>query len=128
MPLLPGKSCRIGSCPHITRNKNGYCDDHQSYAKAYIKNYEKRPRENALTPDNFYQSSRWIRFRNWYRKKHPTCKQCWEEGRGPVPMKIVDHIIPIEAGGKMFSESNARSLCQECHNRKTKEDQREYNL
>ena len=126
MPFLPGRPCRKSGCPHITRNLNGFCDDHQGYEKAVRNNYEKRPKENSLTPSFFYQSRRWIRFRNWFRSKYPLCKRCLDEKRGPVPMKIVDHIIPIDQGGAKYSEGNCQSLCQECHNRKTKEDQLKY--
>lgn len=39
-----------------------------------------------------------------------------------TPMRIVDHIIPIEQGGKRLAKDNVQSLCQTCHNQKTAKD------
>ncbi|MBW2970661.1 HNH endonuclease [Candidatus Woesearchaeota archaeon] len=34
----------------------------------------------------------------------------------------VDHIVPINMGGKPFEKNNLRTLCKECHKKKTKLD------
>jgi len=34
----------------------------------------------------------------------------------------VDHIIPIQMGGKLFEKVNLRTLCKECHRSKSKLD------
>lgn len=117
MPNKPARSCRFSGCPKTISGGGGYCDDHREYEKAIINEYSKR--RGPSTPDSFYQSRSWIKYRDWYRKQHPLCEDCLKAGRGPIPMKIVDHIIEIKDGGERFDEENTRSLCQECHNRKT---------
>jgi len=32
---------------------------------------------------------------------------------------MVDHIIPVKAGGDPFDSGNLQSMCQSCHNTKT---------
>ena len=34
----------------------------------------------------------------------------------------VDHIIPVQMGGKLFEKANLRTLCKECHKAKSKLD------
>lgn len=34
----------------------------------------------------------------------------------------VDHIIPVQMGGKLFEKANLRTLCKECHKSKSKLD------
>ncbi len=34
----------------------------------------------------------------------------------------VDHIIPVQMGGKLFDKKNLRTLCKECHKMKSKLD------
>jgi len=118
MPLKPPKACRYPGCGQIIRES--YCQDHQGYAKKLRQEYD-RNREK----DPFYNSPAWVRSRGMYAKKNPLCKECLKRGL-IVPMKIVDHIVPIKHGGEKLSWSNFRSLCQECHNRKTGEDKRKY--
>lgn len=36
-----------------------------------------------------------------------------------VEASVVDHIIPIAAGGAKLSPRNLQSLCAQCHNRKS---------
>lgn len=64
---------------------------------------------------------RWRRFRDWYAKRNPLCEECLKHGR-TTPMRIVDHITPIEQGGARLAVSNVQSLCQSCHNQKTAKD------
>ena len=39
-----------------------------------------------------------------------------------MPMKVVDHVKPIKDGGSPTDWDNLQSLCQTCHNQKTKRD------
>lgn len=123
MPYKPARPCNFSGCPNTVRGNNKYCINHQVYEKKEKYQYYKD--KGQSTEDGFYQSKDWIRFRNWYRSKHPLCEECSRRGM-ITPMKIVDHIIPIKQGGDKFSENNSRSLCQECHNRKTAEDKIKY--
>jgi 5-methylcytosine-specific restriction protein A len=74
---------------------------------------------NAARPERhkFYNTARWRRLRDWYRKQHPLCREC--EKRGIVtPGAVVDHIVPIEDGGALMDADNLQHLCMACHNRK----------
>lgn len=122
MPIKPANPCRFSNCPNTTRNKNGYCNIHQNQVKV-VNNY------NSKKSNNFYRSQRWRKFRHWYVnvKGNTLCVRCLNENRGPIPMKILDHIIPIDKGGKKLDSENVQSLCQACHNLKTAEDKKKYN-
>jgi 5-methylcytosine-specific restriction protein A len=120
MMKKPSMPCRFSGCPKTQINNSGYCSKHQKFRRKYDTFYEKAVdefREKRNTPKNFYRTRRWLKFRDWYRAKHPLCEICLSEGRGPTPMKIVHHIIEIEDGGDKFSEANVQSVCAECHNR-----------
>lgn len=125
MPFLPSRPCRFSGCPNTVSGKDGYCFKHKEHEKSINRQYSKD--RGQSTPDNFYQSQRWIKFRNWYRSKHPLCERCL--GKDIIEsMKIVDHIIPRDQGGEDCSEENSQSLCQSCHNLKTAEDKKKYNV
>ena len=117
MPWKPTNPCRYPMCPNTTRS--GYCDDHKDYEKSVKANYEKCKGKS----DDFYRSTKWRKFRHWYVnvKGNSLCVKCLEEGRGPVTMKILDHIKEIKDGGAKLDPENVQSLCQECHNRVTAE-------
>jgi 5-methylcytosine-specific restriction protein A len=74
---------------------------------------------NAARParHKFYNTARWRRLRDWYRKRHPLCRECESRGIATVGV-IVDHIIPIEDGGPLLDADNLQTLCVVCHNRK----------
>jgi len=56
-----------------------------------------------------------------YAKRHPLCEPCDAEGR-VTPMQVVDHIIPLRAGGARLDERNLHSMCNACHAKKTERD------
>ena len=49
-----------------------------------------------------------------------------EPARHPAEHFVVDHIVPIYAGGPEFEESNLQVLCQDCDKKKTAQDLRDY--
>jgi 5-methylcytosine-specific restriction protein A len=98
--------CR--SCRVTITGKGGYCD--RCNNDPSVKKQKKG--------DRFYWSTRWLRFRDWYKRLHPLCEDCAANGR-LVPVDVVDHVIEIKDGGAPLDENNARSLCHQCHARKT---------
>lgn len=53
---------------------------------------------------------------------HPICQHCAE--RAIIKAAVhVDHIKPISQGGDPWDSANLQSLCHDCHNRKTAEDE-----
>lgn len=60
-------------------------------------------------PDPFYISTRWRRLRALVLRASPLCALC-----GAVAT-LVDHIVPIKAGGADLDPKNLRSMCASCH-------------
>lgn len=48
--------------------------------------------------------------------------------RDPYSPFVVDHIVPIYAGGPEFEESNLQALCITCNKKKTREDLKKYHI
>jgi len=68
--------------------------------------------------NEIYNTRKWQRFSMNYRKRNPLCREC--ERRGIIKATaLVDHIIPINQGGKIWDEENLQPLCHECHNKKS---------
>lgn len=65
------------------------------------------------------------RIRNGFIKKHPLCAHCLEQGID-VMADEVDHIIRWTRGGSWYGEHNLQSLCKECHDIKTAEEDEDY--
>lgn len=109
--LTPCKHC---GCPNLTRNKSGYCDDHQG-------EYEQRKAE----ADRRYNKSRgsaasqgydydWQQVRARYLRLHPLCEICQEQGK-TIIATLVHHKTPIQDGGARLDFSNMQALCNNCH-------------
>jgi len=88
--------CKQPGCP--AKVTSGYCPAH------------KRPPKRVKTKqDDFYSGAAWIRFRDWFRARHPLCR-CGAVGTQ------VHHVIALP-GGEAFAESNCENLCIACHNK-----------
>lgn len=82
---------------------------------------EQKGRTEA-SQSGFYQTRGWKMLREQRRAANPLCQHC--EIRGIIrPMTTVDHIIPVEERTDLaLSFDNTQSLCDFCHNVKTKAD------
>lgn len=69
---------------------------------------------------SFYSTKRWQKTRNAYFSRNPLCVRCAAEGVTKAG-HVVDHIVERRDGGADYDHSNLQTLCQACHNRKTKE-------
>lgn len=77
-----------------------------------------RQRERQTHPNkHIYNSARWRRTRRKQLHLHPLCAVC---GRVATD---VDHIVPIENGGPVWSFENLQSLCATHHGEKTRREQ-----
>jgi 5-methylcytosine-specific restriction protein A len=71
-----------------------------------------------------YGTSTWQRLRRLKLSTSPGCETCKRRGR-LVYASVVDHIVPINAGGPAFpSLDGLQALCVQCHNSKTSREQR----
>lgn len=86
--------------------------------KANQREYNKIRRTGAA----FYSSGSWRKVRNRYRKTNPLCVDCKKDGY-IVRADVVDHIVPIKAGGESLMLDNLQSLCHMHHNQKTAREQ-----
>lgn len=63
-------------------------------------------------------SPQWDAYAKSVLRKQPYCERCKRPGH------IVDHIVPIRAGGPVWGP--VQVLCRSCHGVKTTEDKRRY--
>lgn len=118
MPPRTRKPCRNRACRALTRNKSGYCDEHQSESCGWVRSNGTKQgggargygwkwsalRKNILARDNFL------------------CQSCLKKGIA-IEAKHVDHIKPKHLGGT-DEPSNLQSLCAACHKKKTASESR----
>lgn len=82
-------------------------------------------RENSNS--DFYNSWPWRKFAKRFKQNNPLCVECLKKEL-VVPVKVIDHIVAINAGGAKLDESNCQSLCESCHNRKSSNESRGYGV
>jgi len=56
-----------------------------------------------------------------YLGRHPVCESCEAAGRTTAG-ELVDHIVPLRAGGARLNARNLQTMCRPCHAQKTEED------
>lgn len=67
-----------------------------------------------------YATQRWQRLRRAKLREEPLCKLCLDIGR-VEPATVVDHLVAIKKGGEPYPPLYALlSLCEFCHNTKTR--------
>ena len=72
-----------------------------------------------LDMGKLYDRADWRRIAALQLARQPLCQSC----PGVVPATLIDHIVPIKAGGAERDPANLQSLCHSCHNEKTKAEQ-----
>ena len=66
-----------------------------------------------LQSQKFYNSPRWRAMSRHIRARDKwLCQGCLPR---TIAAKLVHHVVPIDAGGPPFKESNLISLCADCH-------------
>jgi 5-methylcytosine-specific restriction endonuclease McrA len=68
-----------------------------------------------------YKSKQWQKVRKLVLHRDPICVMCKASNRY-VTANTIDHIIPINKGGLIYSLDNLQSLCSSCHNSKSASD------
>src|SRR5262245_6707807 len=99
MPSLRAKVCGAPGCVKVVSGEN-YCPA----CKA------KKHREFQDTRAAQPYDSRWRRVAKAFRQRNPLCAMCAEKGIVREG-NLVDHIVPVSAGGAMWDESNWQTLC-----------------
>lgn len=119
-PRLPPSTCLTPGCRRQAtpgRRRCRECGQKRAAEKGKLD-----PRASAQ--DRGYDA-RWQKVRARKAKKDPLCEDCLEEGR-VVPLDMVDHVIPLRAGGARLDLRNLRSLCWPCHGKKSAKDRERY--
>lgn len=77
--------------------------------------------------NEFYNSWPWRKFAKRFKINNPLCVECLKSDV-VTSVKVVDHIVAINAGGAKLDEANCQSLCESCHNRKSSSESRGYGV
>ena len=120
MPDLIANPCRVPGCSLPQEIGKPYCKKHNPL-------YSQPLPPTGLTygKDSFYTHRRWRKARRAYLTAYPLCVWCEERG-DIVVATVVDHIIPRRAGGEDYNWNNLQGLCESCHNKKTRNDEKNY--
>ena len=111
MPTSPPRWCarcaraHSGACPALIAARRG----------------ANRPPDNRPDSTARGYDSTWERLSRMIRRERPICEHC-----GVAPSRMVDHIVPLRAGGARLDLENLQALCIGCHARKTAVDGRRY--
>ena len=113
MPYAAPTPCRQPGCAAVLSTP-GYCDTHRGNPH---RDYG-RARRSFDGEVGFYSSARWRATREAVLRAHPLCVTCLRDEL-TRPAVVVDHIVPLKAGGARFDWTNLQPLCVSCHNRKS---------
>jgi len=70
---------------------------------------------------HIYNSTQWRRTRQIVLHQQPLCVKCREKNIYTTA-NTIDHIVPINQGGQIYSLNNLQALCSSCHNSKSSND------
>jgi len=113
MPYAAHRYCGKAGCHNYAMPSSSYCVDHQ---QTTAHEYDKA-RQGEFEHE-FYLSPGWRAARARKLQKDPLCEDCLVEGR-VTPATMVHHEKSVRDYPELaLVESNFRSLCDPCHNKK----------
>jgi 5-methylcytosine-specific restriction enzyme A len=129
MPRKSKRECSYPLCFTLTRDT--YCDVHkqerveQRNDANRFYNMHTRNKERA----SFYKTGAWEKKRAIILKRdYGLCQVHKKKGQAKTG-NIIDHIIPLEVRPDLaLEDTNLQTICQGCHNVKTAEDKKKYNI
>jgi len=115
MPQRPMKPCKRPGCPAITRDKSGYCDEHQEYQKEQKKQkHRSYDQARGKTAARGYDGQ-WRKVARIKLSKDPLCEPCLSQGR-TVAAALPHHIKSVEEHPELrLVMDNLLSVCRSCH-------------
>ena len=117
MPSKAPSACRRHGCAGLVRD--GVCSVCGDLRRQTAAEHDER---RGSSRERGYDG-RWERVRLMHLASEPLCRMCARRGRF-TPAVLVDHITPINDGGKVLDDGNLQSLCRACHDSKTADDVR----
>ncbi|RTR01950.1 HNH endonuclease [Halomonas nitroreducens] len=115
MPQRPAQPCRERLCRQLTRERHGYCKEHERLQTGWA-----RHQESKSASQRGY-GSRWRKLRQLVMERDRwLCQACRRKGRA-TPAAVVDHIVNKAEGGS-DSPDNLEALCRLCHKAKTQQE------
>lgn len=126
------KRCNKAGCKEYVDISKTYCSKHENHStKEYNKQYERmrKSTEEGREYKRFYDSKEWKSLRYQVLLESGfLCKICLDNGVYSEA-EIGDHIIPTKVRWDLrLDRDNVQGVCKECHNKKTLEDKKKYNL
>jgi len=119
MPLRAMKLCKQSKCKHLTRNANGYCDEHQQIAIDKTNEWKARyDKQRGSSRERGYDKT-WERLRKMYLRDHPLCEDCLEIDE-LEPATEVHHKEKVKDHPELrLVMNNLRALSKACHSKRT---------
>lgn len=114
--------CKHRGCFNLTRNKNGYCDEHQEEAdtkeKARRKAFNDRYNQNNKF-NKFYWSKAWKQLREYVLARDDfLCQDCLKRNK-ITEATDVHHIKKLRIAWHLrLDANNCIALCGECHKKR----------
>lgn len=87
----------------------------------YVKDKERAFVGMDKSNSHIYNSRQWRKLRQMVLHKQPICLMCEQKNRYTTA-NTIDHILPINKGGAIWSMDNLQALCSSCHNKKSARD------
>lgn len=117
MPQRALRPCNKAGCDKLTRDKDGYCDDHKYVMEEKLAAKRRRFDKNRGSSYSRGYDHKWRKLRKYKIERDPLCEECKENGK-LVPADEVHHIEPIkERPDLRLKLFNLKSLCIDCHNK-----------
>lgn len=87
----------------------------------FVENKQKAFSGMDKSNTHIYNSRQWRKLRQMILHKQPICVHC-ERKKIYTTANTIDHILPINKGGAIWSIDNLQALCSSCHNKKSARD------
>ena len=109
MPKAPARPCKKPGCNKLTRNKDGFCDDHPNW-------YQKQNDERRGTANERGYDAEWRRIRRRKLQEAPLCERC--QSKGEIRPAVLVHHKDRDSRNRDWV--NLESLCKDCHDEEHK--------
>ncbi len=100
-PLLPCPMCHRAGCTEHTRHQHYDAQRQLAAARGYDR--------------------QWRNVRAGLLPTEPLCRRCYSMGIIKVS-EVMDHIVPLRAGGERLLPSNLQGLCRKCNSIKAHDE------